>query len=63
MRLDRARAKYWLGVGAQPSEPVGRLLSMVGFSFFAFLGGGLGFLMGEKWGGDGLNFCGFVRLG
>lgn len=27
--LDRARAKYWLGVGAQPSEPVWRLMSMV----------------------------------
>src|SRR3979411_2042270 len=27
--LDRSRAKYWLGVGAQPSEPVWRLLSMV----------------------------------
>ncbi|KAJ9196057.1 hypothetical protein DTO166G4_256 [Paecilomyces variotii] len=28
--LDRSRAKYWLGVGAQPSEPVWRLLSMIG---------------------------------
>ncbi|CAD6593242.1 MAG: 37S ribosomal protein S16, mitochondrial, partial [Alectoria sarmentosa] len=28
IRLDTARAKYWLGVGAQPSEPVWRLLSM-----------------------------------
>ncbi|KAK2761139.1 37S ribosomal protein S16, mitochondrial [Arachnomyces sp. PD_36] len=28
--LDRSRAKYWLGVGAQPSEPVWRLLSLVG---------------------------------
>lgn len=27
--LDRARAKYWLGVGAQPSDPVWKLLSMV----------------------------------
>ncbi|KAN0071707.1 Ribosomal protein S16 domain containing protein [Elaphomyces granulatus] len=28
--LDRSRAKYWLGVGAQPSDRVWRLLSMVG---------------------------------
>ena len=27
--LDLSRAKYWLGVGAQPSDPVWRLLSMV----------------------------------
>jgi small subunit ribosomal protein S16 len=27
--LDRARAKYWLGVGAQPSDPVWKLMSMV----------------------------------
>lgn len=27
--LDRSRAKYWLGVGAQPSDPVWKLLSMV----------------------------------
>ena len=31
IKLDRARAKYWLGVGAQPSEPAWRLLSMVSF--------------------------------
>ncbi|KAK3077273.1 Ribosomal protein S16, mitochondrial [Coniosporium uncinatum] len=30
IKLDTARAKYWLGVGAQPSEPAWRLLSMVG---------------------------------
>ena len=29
IKLDTARAKYWLGVGAQPSDPVWRLLSMV----------------------------------
>ncbi|CUS13690.1 unnamed protein product [Tuber aestivum] len=29
IELDTARAKYWLGVGAQPSDPVWRLLSMV----------------------------------
>ncbi|KAI9814535.1 MAG: 37S ribosomal protein S16, mitochondrial [Thelocarpon impressellum] len=30
IRLDRVRAQYWLGVGAQPSEPAWRLLSMIG---------------------------------
>ncbi|KAL5611413.1 hypothetical protein BROUX41_000976 [Berkeleyomyces rouxiae] len=30
IRLDLTRARYWLGVGAQPSEPAWRLLSMVG---------------------------------
>ena len=29
IRLDQSRTKYWLGVGAQPSEPVERLLCMV----------------------------------
>lgn len=29
IRLDSVRAKYWLGVGAQPSDPAWRLLSMV----------------------------------
>ncbi|KAL8649440.1 MAG: hypothetical protein Q9210_004395 [Variospora velana] len=29
IKLDTSRAKYWLGVGAQPSEPAWRLLSMV----------------------------------
>jgi ribosomal protein S16 len=29
IKLDSARAKYWLGVGAQPSDPAWRLLSMV----------------------------------
>ncbi|WEW55919.1 37S ribosomal protein S16, mitochondrial [Emydomyces testavorans] len=28
--LDRSRTKYWLGVGAQPSETVWRLLSLIG---------------------------------
>ncbi|KAL4806172.1 ribosomal protein S16 domain-containing protein [Aspergillus unguis] len=28
--LDRSRAKYWIGVGAQPSGTVWRLLSMAG---------------------------------
>lgn len=27
--LDRTRAKYWLGVGAQPSDPAWKLMSMV----------------------------------
>ncbi|CAF9925154.1 37S ribosomal protein S16, mitochondrial [Imshaugia aleurites] len=30
IKLDTARAKYWLGVGAQPSAPAWRLLSMIG---------------------------------
>jgi len=29
IKVDVARAKYWLGVGAQPSDTVHRLLSMV----------------------------------
>ncbi|KAJ5851816.1 uncharacterized protein N7529_011201 [Penicillium soppii] len=29
--LDSSRAKYWLGVGAQPSDPVWKLLSMAGY--------------------------------
>ncbi|KAJ9657401.1 37S ribosomal protein S16, mitochondrial [Coniosporium apollinis] len=30
IKLDTSRAKYWLGVGAQPSDPAWRLLSMAG---------------------------------
>ncbi|KAI9820054.1 MAG: 37S ribosomal protein S16, mitochondrial [Phylliscum demangeonii] len=30
IQLDVSRAKYWLGVGAQPSDPVWRLLAMMG---------------------------------
>ncbi|TVY94377.1 Ribosomal protein S16, mitochondrial [Lachnellula willkommii] len=30
IKLDAARAKYWIGVGAQPSDPAWRLLSMAG---------------------------------
>lgn len=30
IRLDSVRAKYWLGVGAQPSDSAWRLLSMAG---------------------------------
>ena len=29
LQLDTSRTKYWLGVGAQPSDPVWRLFSMV----------------------------------
>jgi small subunit ribosomal protein S16 len=29
IKLDVSRAKYWLGVGAQPSDPAWKLLSMV----------------------------------
>ncbi len=39
--LDRARAKYWLGVGAQPSDPVWKLMGMVSWTtpcVGAFLG-------------------------
>ncbi|KAF1999052.1 ribosomal protein S16 [Amniculicola lignicola CBS 123094] len=30
VRLDISRARYWIGVGAQPSDTAWRLLSMVG---------------------------------
>ncbi|KAM7187158.1 mitochondrial 37S ribosomal protein MRPS16 [Naviculisporaceae sp. PSN 640] len=30
VKLDITRAKYWIGVGAQPTDVVWRLLSMVG---------------------------------
>ena len=29
IQLDQSRTKYWLGVGAQPSEPVWKLLARV----------------------------------
>jgi ribosomal protein S16 len=29
IKLDMLRARYWVGVGAQPSDPVWRLLAMV----------------------------------
>jgi len=32
IKVDVSRAKYWLGVGAQPSDTVWRLLAMVGLS-------------------------------
>lgn len=33
IKVDVSRAKYWLGVGAQPSDTVWRLLSMVCFDY------------------------------
>lgn len=33
IKVDVARAKYWLGVGAQPSDTVWRLLSMVSSTY------------------------------
>ncbi|KAI0835467.1 ribosomal protein S16, mitochondrial [Hypoxylon sp. FL0890] len=30
IKLDTLRAKYWIGVGAQPTDTVWRLLSMLG---------------------------------
>ncbi|KAI1392488.1 ribosomal protein S16, mitochondrial [Hypoxylon trugodes] len=30
IKLDTFRAKYWIGVGAQPTDTVWRLLSMLG---------------------------------
>ncbi|EME45556.1 hypothetical protein DOTSEDRAFT_71306 [Dothistroma septosporum NZE10] len=30
IKVDVSRAKYWVGVGAQPSDTVWRLLSMIG---------------------------------
>ena len=30
IRIDSERAQYWLGVGAQPSDPVRRLLVLTG---------------------------------
>ncbi|KIW89718.1 ribosomal protein S16 [Cladophialophora bantiana CBS 173.52] len=29
IKLDTVRTRYWLGVGAQPTEPVGKLLRLV----------------------------------
>ncbi|SCV99985.1 LAFE_0B06876g1_1 [Lachancea fermentati] len=38
VELDFSRTKYWIGVGAQPSEPVTKLLKKCG-------------ILGEEWGG------------
>ncbi|KAH8588105.1 ribosomal protein S16 domain-containing protein [Bisporella sp. PMI_857] len=35
IKLDSTRAKYWLGVGAQPSDTAWRLLSMVHIPFYS----------------------------
>ena len=35
--LDRSRAKYWLGVGAQPSDPVWKLMGMVSLTLGFFI--------------------------
>ncbi|KAL2351395.1 ribosomal protein S16 domain-containing protein [Cryomyces antarcticus] len=32
IKLDTVRAKYWLGVGAQPSDPIWRILAMIGLT-------------------------------
>lgn len=37
IQLDTARAKYWLGVGAQPSDTVWRLFSLVWLFVFVFV--------------------------
>lgn len=37
IRLDSVRAKYWLGVGAQPTKTTWRLLSMVSFVLWTVL--------------------------
>ena len=44
IKLDFARAKYWLGVGAQPSDPAWRLLSMVKCSKWGIEGARADFL-------------------
>lgn len=40
--LDRSRAKYWLGVGAQPSDPVWKLMGMVSLTLVFFISESLG---------------------
>lgn len=37
--IDRSRVKYWLGVGAQPTESVWRLLSLVRDIFITLMNG------------------------
>lgn len=39
IKVDVSRAKYWLGVGAQPSNTVWRLLAMVCSPFERVLAG------------------------
>jgi small subunit ribosomal protein S16 len=40
IKIDVSRAQYWLGVGAQPSDTVWRLLSMIGLMEPKYLPGG-----------------------
>lgn len=35
IKLDVMRAKYWMGVGAQPTDTMWRLLAMVSVSSFS----------------------------
>jgi ribosomal protein S16 len=62
--LDRARAKYWLGVGAQPSDPVWKLMGMVSSS--RFFGAFPGEMYRRVWFPDGLHttshFCSWGNL-
>lgn len=54
IKLDISRAKYWLGVGAQPSDPAWRLLTMVRYIHLLallFLDRTSGFLK-WKWNGE-----------
>ena len=58
IKLDISRAKYWLGVGAQPSEPAWRLLSMVRVCVvvvfcYVYIGWGLGGRREEQGGREG----------
>lgn len=46
IKLDVSRARYWVGVGAQPSDTAWRLLSMVGLSYFRSSGDAI--LKGRK---------------
>ncbi|KAL8925500.1 MAG: hypothetical protein Q9172_002217 [Xanthocarpia lactea] len=50
IKLDTSRAKYWLGVGAQPSEPAWRLLSMVCSIYRGIVRQGGGSGSGLMWG-------------
>lgn len=58
VKLDRSRIKYWLGVGAQPSESVERLLCLVSLCFSVLGCGwganvhGLGWIDGAETGED-----------
>lgn len=47
IKLDVSRARYWVGVGAQPSDTAWRLLSMVGL--LVLLLKGLGVEESKRW--------------